>query len=619
MSLVDIANLHVRIATRGGEVHPVRGVSIRLEAGQVLGLVGESGCGKSITSMALAGLRPEFASLSADRFTIAGHDMRKAADEDWRRLRRDAVGVVFQNPMKALNPRLLIATQLREAMLPADRAGLRKSYLRAIELLDAVGVDRPAQRLRQYPHELSGGLAQRVVIALALARRPRLLIADEPTTALDVSVQAQILDLLDRLRRDLGLGVLLVTHDLDVVRDRADDVCVMYAGAIVESGRMRDVIEASGHPYTAALVGAMPNMARGRDNPLVGLEGLPPPLIDLPPGCTLLSRCVLRSEACSDAEPALTALARPGHRAACFNNGGRSVVLPRPARATVAAPLADVPLTATPTVEAVSVNKVFGCSGFLRGRDPAAPAAARDVSIAVHEGQSLGIVGESGSGKTTLARMLVGLERPDSGEIRFDGKSVAALGAAGVRRWRREVQFIFQDSTSSLDPRFTVAESIAEPLAATGVPRGEREKIVSRLLYEVGLSTSIASRLPYQLSGGQRQRVGIARALSVNPRLIIADEPVSALDVSVQATILNLLNRLRAERGMSYVIISHDLGVIKYVCSHIAVVQGGQIVERGAVDDVLANPGHSYTRQLIDAVPGGRHHLHPPAPAPVPT
>lgn len=614
MSLVDVANLRITIPSRAGDVRPVRGVSLKIEAGQVLGLVGESGCGKSITSMALAGLRPDFASIAADRFMVAGRDMLAATDADWRQLRRDAVGVVFQNPMKALNPRLLIGTQLREAMLPKDRATLRSGFMRAIELLEAVGVDRPIERLRQYPHELSGGLAQRVVIALALARHPKLLIADEPTTALDVSVQAQILDLIDRLRRDLGLGVLLVTHDLDVIRDRADDVAVMYAGTVVETGRTRDVIEACGHPYTAALVAAMPNLARGQDDPLVGLEGLPPPLLNLPRGCSLYERCILRSDQCQLTEPSLEPLPEPAHRAACFNNDGKAVVLPSLARSVAVTALPRLNRKdSTPIVEAANVSKTFARRAWFRAADASAPAAAKNVSIVVQRGESLGIVGESGSGKTTLARMLVGLERPDSGEIRFDGRSIAELDPTGIRQWRRDVQFIFQDSTSSLDPRFTVLESIAEPLAASGVGRAERYRMALRLLEEVGLSGSVAQRRPYQLSGGQRQRVGIARGLALNPRLIIADEPVSALDVSIQATILNLLNRLRAERDMSYVIISHDLGVIKYVCTHMAVVCKGQIVESGDVETVLRDPQHSYTRKLLEAVPGGAEYSRAPS------
>ena len=605
MTLLDIANLSIEIGSAAGIVNPVRGVSLQIKRGDVLGLVGESGCGKTITSMALAGLLPPNATLKAERLLVADTDMRAATPEAWRALRRDSVGVVFQNPMKALNPRLLIGSQLTEAMLPRDRSSWQASYLKAVELLEAVGVDRPAARLRQYPHELSGGLAQRVVIALALARGPKLLIADEPTTALDVSVQKQILNLLDKLRAELGLAVLLVTHDLDVIRDRADRVAVMYAGRIVEVGTADEIIDASSHPYTAALVAAMPSIGRSSDVPLYGLDGLPPPLVNLPPGCALRPRCPISSEICGRIDPPLVFLPTTRHWAACHNNEGQKVAAARPAEPELLPTISTRPdPAATPIMEIRSVSKLFDARGFLSFAAAKAPPAVNNVSLAIGNGESLGIVGESGSGKTTIARMMVGLEQPTQGEVLYGGQSVAGLSAAASNQWRRDVQFVFQDSSSSLDPRFTIARSIEESLLALGMERPARLAAVHELLAEVGLTEAMAQRKPHQLSGGQRQRVGIARALARNPRLIIADEPVSALDVSVQATILNLLNKLRRERGMSYIIISHDLGVIKYICKRVAVVLKGQIVEQGPVDEVLANPTHPYTRKLVDAAPG---------------
>jgi peptide/nickel transport system ATP-binding protein len=529
--VLDLRDLRVEI----GSVRAVRGVSLRIARGEVLGLVGESGSGKSMTALSIAGLTPAAARVSVGHLSVAGQVLARTTPADWRRLRRDALGFVFQNPMRALNPRLTVGALIREA-LPAGEQGAVAVHRRALELMDDVGIDRARERLSQYPHELSGGLAQRVVIALALARRPKLLIADEPTTALDVSVQAQILDLIDRLRREHGLGVLLVSHDLEVIGDRADRVAVMYAGEIVETGPCREVIGRPSHDYTQGLLAATPG------------------------------RLIAARAAEAVATPA------PGAR---------------------------------PLAEAVGVSRSFTIGGL---RLPWRPArrrdAVRDVTVTVRPGESLGIVGESGSGKTTLARMLVGLETPDTGAIRFEGREVKGFDAAERARWRRDVQFVFQDNAAALDPRHPIGRSILEPLITRGLSETELRQRLHKVLEEVNLPAGFAARRPHQLSGGQRQRVGIARALISDPRLIIADEPVSALDVSVQAVILKLLNRLRAQRGISYVVISHDIGVIRYVCDRIAVMRHGQVVEAGEVRQVLDHPQHAYTRTLLGAVPG---------------
>ncbi|MBO1077700.1 dipeptide ABC transporter ATP-binding protein [Roseomonas haemaphysalidis] len=536
--VLDLRDLRVEI----GAVRAVRGVSLRIARGEVLGLVGESGSGKSMTALSIAGLTPAAARISVGHLSVAGQVLARTTPAEWRRLRRDVVGFVFQNAMRALNPRLTVGALIREA-LPAGEQDAVTAHRRALALMEDVGIDRARDRLSQYPHELSGGLAQRVVIALALARRPKLLIADEPTTALDVSVQAQILDLIDRLRREHGLGVLLVSHDLEVIGDRADRVAVMYAGEIVEAGPCRDVIGRPSHDYTRSLLAATP----GR----------------------------LIADRAEQVAPA-----------------------PRP--------------RSRPLAEAVGVSRSFAAGGL---RLPWRPArrrdAVRDVTVTVRPGESLGIVGESGSGKTTLARMLVGLETPDTGDIRFDGREVRGLDAAEKAGWRRDVQFIFQDNAAALDPRHTIGHSILEPLSLRSLSRAEQDARLRKVLEEVSLPAGFATRRPHQLSGGQRQRVGIARALISDPRLIIADEPVSALDVSVQAVIMKLLNRLRAQRGISYVVISHDIGVIRYLCDRIAVMRHGQVVEAGDTLQVLDDPQHAYTRNLLDAVPGTmlRRHL----------
>ena len=602
MSFLDISELKIQILSRAGIVHPVRGVSLQIEPGEALGLVGESGCGKTITSMAIAGLLTPSATLTAKRFVVGGVDMSNANERAWRNIRRDSVGVIFQNPMKALNPRMLVGTQLAEAMAPKDRGSLRASHMKSMELLDSVGVTQPKARLSQYPHELSGGLAQRIVIAMALARNPKLLIADEPTTALDASVQKQILDLIDNLRKELKLAVLMVTHDLGVVQERVDRVAVMYAGRIIEHGATDDVISRSSHPYTAALVAAMPSIDRGRDKPLQGLEGLPPPLINLPGGCALRPRCALATGICEQIDPPLAFVERTGHWAACHNHHHGRVVLP-PVIADTTMETVAPELDAAAIMQVRSITKVFGQQRLLNFWRGPRPPAVKDVSLSIAPGETLGIVGESGSGKTTVARMMVGLETPTEGEILFGDKPLSALEPAEIGQWRREVQFVFQDSSSSLNPRFTIARSIEESLLALEPDPQARQERIRQLLAEVGLTEAMASRKPNQLSGGQRQRVGIARALARNPKLMIADEPVSALDVSVQATILNLLNRLRRERGMSYIIISHDLGVIRYICDRMIVMYRGDVVEAGSTEAVLQNPQHEYTRRLIAAAP----------------
>lgn len=608
MNVVEIEDLQVSITSRYGLVEAVRGVSLSIAQGEILGLVGESGCGKSMTAMSVARLLPDEARMSARRLEVKGVDLLSATEKGLRAVRRHDVGVVFQSPMKALNPRLTIGAQVREAMLPDERKPMTSFYSKALELLTTVGINRPTERLRQFPHELSGGLAQRVVIAMALARRPSLLIADEPTTALDVSVQAQILDLLDQLRAELNLAVLLVSHDLDVIRDRADRVAVMYAGRIIERGRTDLLIDQPHHPYTAALVSAMPSISRQRRERLASLEGAPPVLIDPPAGCAFRFRCANRGAECEQADPGLSQQG-DGRLLACWHSNeessARGIELVKVR--SVKEPRETGIRSSTPILEAVSVSKNFPVPGVrLPGQPRRWNTAVANVSLSVGDGDSLGIVGETGSGKTTLARMLIGLERPDTGQVYFDGSATDKLDSAARRAWHRDVQFVFQDASSSLDPRMPVAASIEEPLRSRGASRVDRRRTVERLLREVGLDESYADRRPRQLSGGQRQRVGIARALTVDPRLIVADEPVSALDVSVQATILNLLNRLREERGIGYVIVSHDLGVINYVCKRVAVMYKGEIVEQGLVDDVLSEPRHSYTQRLRAAVPGAR-------------
>ncbi|RRQ29442.1 ABC transporter ATP-binding protein [Rhodococcus sp. Eu-32] len=530
-AVLTVDDLHVSVGNDDGRTTVVRGVSLDVHAGETVGLVGESGSGKTMTALGVVDLLPRAARIESGRVVVAGTDITELDARSRRRVTSADVGVVFQNPTASLNPRLTISTQIVEAV-PKTVGSARARRARAAELLDAVGIAHVGKTLSAFPHELSGGLNQRVVIAAALARSPKLLIADEPTTALDASVQAQVLDLIDRLKIEFGLAVLLVSHDIGVIADRTARVNVMNNGVVVESGVTREVLSTPRETYTRTLLSATPGQ------------------------------------------------------------------LVRPVQTVVAD-------RERPLVEARDLRRAFSVSqpGKLRR---VSHVALDGVTLNVFRGQALGIVGESGSGKTTLARQIVGLDRPDSGSISYDGREIRGLGSAEHSRWRREVQYVFQDPYGSLNPRFTVEQSISEPLRHNGVDLtgATIDARVRSLLDEVELPTSFRTRRPYELSGGQRQRVGIARALANEPSLIVADEPVSALDLSVQARILRLLQRLRAERGLTLVLISHDLAVVRYLCDDVVVLRHGTIVEQGATDEVYTNPRHDYTKALLDSIPG---------------
>ncbi|MFD5320361.1 dipeptide ABC transporter ATP-binding protein [Streptomyces sp. NPDC127098] len=535
--LLAVSDLHLSYRTRRGTVHAVRGASLTVPAGGTVALVGESGSGKSSAGLAVLGLLPAGTEPLRGSIRLDGRELVGLSDRAMRDVRGRGIGFVPQDPKASLNPVQRVGAQVAEALrLNGQARGRAAAARRARELLGEAGLPEPDRTAEQFPHELSGGMCQRVLIAIALAGEPRLLIADEPTSALDVTVQRRILDHLGDVTRQAGAGLLLITHDLAVAAERAEQVAVMSRGRIVEAGRSADVIGAPDHPYTRELVAAAPSMTSE-------------PAAPAPPG----------------AEPLLT-------------------------------------------VE--NVRRVFPVRRPTSG-GPREIAAVDGVSFTLARGGSLGVVGESGSGKSTLANLLLRLDRPDAGRIVLDGVDLATAPAAELRRLRRHVQPVFQDSYGSLDPAHTVAEAIAEPLRAFGVtPRAAR---VAELLDLVRLPASTGARRPAELSGGQRQRVGIARALALTPRLLVLDEPVSALDVSVQARILTLLGELRAELGLGYVFISHDLAVVRQVCDRVVVMRRGRAVEQGRVTDVFTRPEHPYTRELLAAVPGAPDHRTTPA------
>jgi len=578
--VAQIDDLHITFERLGSKVRAVRGVDLSLRRGEIVGLVGESGSGKSVLGLSMLGLLPRRPAPDIEgRVTVCGVDMTHADPEQQRQVRRDRLGAVFQDPMTSLNPTMRVGRQVAEA------AGSSKA---ALELMGSVGIPDPARRLNSYPHELSGGLRQRVMIAMAIAGRPALIVADEPTTALDVTVQAQILTLLAELRDELGCTFLLVTHDLGVASQVADRVAVMYAGRLAEVGTTRDVLEHPIHPYTRALLRSRLRLDTDRSRPLRAIGGDPPDPRDLPPGCPFAPRCALAIDSCDDEPPALVPHRGIGSLVACIRaderetaggNGGE------PWSSTA------VPETAPPpAVRLTNVHKTFWLRSGWRNRQ--ALEALRGVDLEVQEGQAVALVGESGCGKSTLLRIVADLLPIDQGEM--------TLGR-GARP-----QMVFQDAGASLTPWLKVGELIGERLREEGLSNQDRAVRVANALSIVGLTPEVAHAKAHQLSGGQRQRVALARATVIPPEVLLCDEPTSALDVSLAATVLNLLGRLRRELGMSVLFVTHDLAAARVIADRIAVMYLGRIVEEGPAADVAANPQHPYTRALLEAVPGDR-------------
>jgi oligopeptide/dipeptide ABC transporter ATP-binding protein len=600
--LLRVQDLRTDIRRRQDAVHPVDGVSFTVSRGETVGLVGESGCGKTMTAMSIMKMLPPGGRIISGSVALSGQDLVPLDAGQMRRVRGRQVATVFQDPMTSLNPTMTIGDQIAGPVrihLGHSRAAARR---RAEEVLGLVGVPRPAERLDAYPHQLSGGLRQRVMIAMALACEPALLIADEPTTALDVTIQAQILHLLDDLKARLDMGMLLVTHDMGVIAGRADRVLVMYAGRIVEAAPTEELFARPRHPYTEALLGSIPRMTQDRGQDLYSIPGLPPDLADPPAGCRFAARCRYATQECRDADPVLTER-EPEHLYACFH--------PRPDPAETGAAAVTIESRKQPAAEAAApllvlddVHKEFGVRKGVLQRTVASVKAVSGVSFEVAAGETFGLVGESGSGKTTVGRLIASLDQPDSGSIRFDGTALSALSGGALRRARRDVQLMFQDAYASLDPRMQVGSSLREPLMIQHIgDRASRRARVDELLDGVGLPRSAAGRYPHEFSGGQRQRIGLARALALSPRLIVADEPVSALDVSIQAQVLNLMKSLQTEFGLTYLVISHDLSVVKYLADRIGVMYLGKLVEIGPSEAIYARPAHPYTAGLLEAIP----------------
>jgi len=542
--LLSVRDLAISYTTSEGTFTAVEGVEFDVHPGEVVAIVGESGSGKSTSAQAVIGMLARNGTVTGGSIVFDGTDLTALSERQWQEVRGAQIGLVPQDPIVSLNPVKKIGDQVGEVLRIHGLARRRDAAARAVELLEQAGLTDPEARARQYPHQLSGGMRQRVLIAAAMAAKPKLIIADEPTSALDVTVQRQILDHIEQLTRDTGTAMLLITHDLGVAADRADTIVVMSRGRVVESGATARVLQSPQHNYTRTLLSNAPSMSSARL--------------------------------------------------------GRSRTT-----ATAPDPVADRTVPTPPLLAVNELSKEFALPRTATG--PRTLRAVDGVSFELRRGQTLSLVGESGSGKSTTARMVLRLETPTSGQVDFDGIDVTGLPAKEMRQMRRRMQLVYQNPYASLDPRFTVEQIITEPLTAFGIgDKHERASRAAELVEQVALPSAMLRRLPAELSGGQRQRVAIARALALDPEFIVCDEAVSALDVTVQAQILELLVQLQEERALAYLFISHDLAVVRQVSDHVAVMRHGKLVETGSVDAIFGDPQQSYTRELLRAIPGRR-------------
>jgi peptide/nickel transport system ATP-binding protein len=695
--VLDIQNLSTHIKLTSSVVQAVGNVDMHIDAGETLGVVGESGCGKSMTGLSIMGLLPPGGSIVEGSVKLEDRELVGLKQEELRQVRGNDIAMIFQDPLTSLDPTKTIGYQVAEPVRLHKNASKQEANERAVEVLTLVGLPRPKERLSDYPHQLSGGLRQRVMIAMALACEPKLLIADEPTTALDVTIQAQILSLLRDLKERLGMAMLLITHDMGVIAGHADRVNVMYAGRVVETAEVHELFTDMHHPYTQALLASIPRLSQDANKALHAIPGLPPDLSHPPQGCRFAARCSRATDKCRAEEPPLAGKTFE-HRYACWHPvdgplalgligssgpDAESMGLVAPDTESVAeaiappdkagytpalvvdAPLPDAPTASDETtgtdaaetaevpseqpaepsaqpilvasglevtadgrlevterkleaaeadgdgVEAIppllqirNLVKEYPITSGLLQRKVASVKAVSNVSFSVPAGTTFGLVGESGCGKTTIGKVIVALEKPNSGAVTLGDLNVSSLRGAELRRKRRDLQLMFQDPHSSLDPRMRVGAIIGEPLAIQrlGSKRAQRDRVFE-LLSEVGLPRNAVERYPHEFSGGQRQRIGLARALTLNPKLIVADEPVSALDVSIRAQVLNLMKRLQSTHGLTYVVISHDLAVVKYMADRIGVMYLGKLVEHGSGQDIYERAAHPYTAGLIATIP----------------
>ena len=599
-AILELKDLRTVLDVADGAVRAVDGVDLEIAKGECFALVGESGCGKSMTALSILRLLPDAGRIAGGSVRLGEVDLLALPEAAMRAVRGKRAAMIFQEPSTALNPVLTVGRQVAEVI--ERHTSLRGAAVRAktLELLKAVGIPEVERRMHEYAFQLSGGLRQRVMIAGALAVDPEVLIADEPTTALDVTIQAQILELLSKLQRERGMALLLITHDLGIVARMADRVAVMYAGEIVESAPRDAFFRAPQHPYSQKLFAALPSAAQ-RAGPLAQIPGQVPVLTGEFRGCRFTERCEYAFERCGREIPKLLAV-DPGHRARCHL---REKDRAAPRAAAAGAPVARVAGAARPLLEVKDLKVYFPIRRGVLRRTVGYVKAVDGVTLAVPEGRTLALVGESGSGKTTVGKAILQLITPTAGSVRYAGEELTGLGRAALKPHRARMQIVFQDPYASLNPRMRVADVLAEGMRALGVgaSEAERERRIDAILEQVGLPAGAKRRYPHEFSGGQRQRIAIARALAVEPRLLICDEPTSALDVSVQAQILNLLRELQERLGLAYLFITHNLAVVEYLAHEVAVMTEGRLVEQGSAEQVLRAPRHAYTRALLAAVP----------------
>jgi len=582
--LVDINHERLSFFTPAGEVKALNDVSIHVKEGEVLGIVGESGSGKSVTAYSLMGLTAYPGKLIGGTLEFNGHKINEMTEKEMRKIRGNEVSIIFQDPMTSLNPVYTIGNQIEEVILLHTDKKKKEAHERAKELLTLVGINEPEKRLKQYPHELSGGMRQRVMIAIALACEPKLLIADEPTTALDVTIQAQILELMMELKDKLGMAIIMITHDLGIVASMCEKIAVMYAGRIVEYGTTDEIFYEPKHEYTKGLLRSIPKLDAREHEKLVPIEGTPIDLLNPPKGCPFAPRCNNCMKICLREMPPVTTFGDV-HYTQCWKEERQ---------------------VSDKLVEVQHLKQYFPAGGY--GKNKRYVKAVDDVSFYVNKGETLGLVGESGCGKTTTGRTLLRLYEPTAGKIIYDDQVIfdgEKKIAVDMLPYRKKMQIVFQDPYASLDPRMTVADIIGEAIDIHKLAANKQERydIIIEMLRRVGLNSEHANRYPHEFSGGQRQRVGIARALAVNPQFIVCDEPISALDVSIQAQVINMFEDLQQELGLTYLFIAHDLSVVKHISNRIGVMYLGKLVELADSYELTTHSVHPYTKSLISAIP----------------
>ena len=620
--LLDVKNLYVTFNTYSGKVHAVRGVNFDVDNGETLAIVGESGSGKSVTARAIMRILAKNANVESGEILYKGKDLLKITEKEMSEIRGDEIAMIFQDPLSSLDPVMRIGKQITEASRIKHGTSKEEAKQKAIKLLDAVGISNPEVRYTQFPFQFSGGMRQRIVIATALACDPELLICDEPTTALDVTVQAKILELIQEIQKERNIGVIFITHDLGVVANLADKVAVMYAGKVVEYGTVYDIFEKPRHPYTMALLSAMPDLETDSNHELYTIPGAPPNMLYPPVGDAFAPRNQFAMKIDLEQQPPMFTVSDDHWASTWLLHPEAPQIDFETFRNKVRSDSYEAVSKHVATSEEEPILSVRNLKQYFksgRGKNKMIVKAIDDVSFDIYKGESFGLVGESGCGKTTTGRTIIRLYEPTEGEIIYKGKDISGkLNKKEKREVNQSMSMIFQDPIASINPRMTVKEIIGEGLRINNLTSSEHEmnELVYQMLETVGLTSEHANRYPHEFSGGQRQRIGVARALITNPDFVIADEPVSALDVSIQAQVLNLLNSIKRKLGLTILFIAHDLSVVKYFSDRIGVMYYGKLVELAESEELYRNPLHPYTQALLSAIPipdprieKGRHHL----------